>query len=344
MSFVGTQLDQFEKHPARKSPSWLEPARRAAIGRFVELGLPTVHDEQWRFTSVAPIERIPFRLATNGTAVARASEALQAAALEQASFGVEGGFRAVFLNGRFVPELSTARAVPNGARLCSLGGALATERKLMEAHLGRYASYEKQAFTALNTAFMEDGAFLTIPDGLIIQEPILFVFLSTSGGEPTLWHPRNLVVAGARSQATIIESYAGTGGDAYFANAVTEIVAGDGSVIEHYKLQREADGAFHIATVQARLGAGSVFSSHSVSLGGGLVRNDINAVLDGEGADCTLNGLYMTTGTQHIDNHTTIDHAKPHGTSREVYKGILDGKSRGVFDGKIVVRQDAQKT
>jgi Fe-S cluster assembly protein SufD len=165
-----------------------------------------------------------------------------------------------------------------------------------------------------------------------------------AGKEATVCHPRNLIVIGRGGQATIVENYLGVEGELYFTNAVTEIVVGENGVGEHYKVQREGGKAFHIATLQACLERNSNFSSHSISLGGALVRNEVNAVLDGEGGECTLNGLYMVGGGQHVDNHTRIDHVKAHCNSRELYKGVLDGKSRGVFSGKIYVHEGAEKT
>jgi Fe-S cluster assembly protein SufD len=176
-----------------------------------------------------------------------------------------------------------------------------------------------------------------------LDAPIYLTFVSMAGSEPAVSHPRNLIVAGPSSQATIIETYLGGGDQAYFTNAVTELAAGDNTAIDHYKLQIEGEHAFHVATLQVQMGRDAGFSSHSLSFGGALVRNDVNAVLS-EGSECTLNGLYLAGGEQHIDNHTSIDHAKPHGASHELYKGILDGKSSAVFNGKILVRKDAQKT
>jgi Fe-S cluster assembly protein SufD len=189
---------------------------------------------------------------------------------------------------------------------------------------------------------LDDGAFVRIARGTVVEQPIHLVFTTLAGAETPVVHPRILVIAGAQSQCRIVESYAGLRG-VYFTNAVTEIVAGEGAVVDHYKVQQEGREAYHVATAQAQVGRSANFSSHSISLGGALVRNDANAVLS-EGSHATLNGLYMVNGSQHVDNHTAIDHAKPHGTSHELYKGILDGKSTAVFNGKIFVRKDAQKT
>jgi Fe-S cluster assembly protein SufD len=195
-------------------------------------------------------------------------------------------------------------------------------------------------FVALNTAFLGDLVMLRVPRGAVIEEPIR-IWTHQAPRAASVIHPRVVIVVGANAQCSIVESYEGEG--QYFTNAVTEIVVGEGAVVDHYKVQRESREAFHVATMQVELGRSANFSSHSIALGGALVRNDANAVLS-EGTEATLNGLYIVNGTQHIDNHTVIDHAKPHGTSHEMYKGILDGKANAVFNGRIIVRKDAQKT
>jgi Fe-S cluster assembly protein SufD len=191
---------------------------------------------------------------------------------------------------------------------------------------------------------MHDGAFVSVPKGVVLKQPLHLAFLASAGSKPAVAHPRSLILAGVNSQASIVESYIGAKGDVYFTNAVTELVADENAVIDHYKLQRESTEAFHVATMQVHLGRGSNVTSHSIALGGALVRNDVNAMLAAEGGECTLNGLYLAAGRQHIDNHTRIDHAMPHCASHELYKGILDGQAHGVFNGKIYVHPDAQKT
>jgi Fe-S cluster assembly protein SufD len=278
----------------------IEQIREEARQRFSELGFPTTHDEDWRFTSIAPISRTQFERCGAGTLPAAASQAAP------------------------------------GVRITKLS------ESPVEQYLARYAGYQNNAFVALNTANFEDGLFIHIAKGAVIEEPIELVIQSSANGHPTVSHPRILIVAEPDSQATIIEIYKGQGGT-YLTNSVTEIVAGDHAVIDHYKLQTESAHAFHVATLQVQLGRDTNFRSHSLSFGGALVRNDVNAVLS-EGSECTLNGLYLVAGEQHIDNHTAIDHAKPYAASHELYKGILDGKSSAVFSGKILVRKDAQKT
>ncbi len=333
-----SDFGEIEKSSTMQRHPWLDGIRRRALGRFTELGFPTTRLEDWKNTSVSPIAQLPFRLAGSKP------NGLTAADLADYTFGSEECCRLVFVNGRHSPALSSFKALPRGIRVKSLAAALTGDREILEPNLTRLAAYDQNAFTALNTAFIADGAFIYLPAGTILKEMIHLLFLSTGPGESAVTHPRNLIVLGTGSQATVVESYVGLKRERYFTNAVTEIVAGGDAVLDHYKLQRESESAFHVATMQARLERNSNLASHSISLGGALVRNDINLVMDGEGCQALLNGLYVTRNTQHVDNHTRIDHAKPHCDSRELYKGILNDKSTGVFNGKIVVRQNAQKT
>jgi Fe-S cluster assembly protein SufD len=242
-----------------------------------------------------------------------------------------------FTNVAPIAKTHFAAAAPNLAGY-SLRTALERHPELVEEHLGRYATYESNPFVALNTANFVDGAFLNIPANSAIEEPLWIDFTAVTDRAT---HPRNLILVGANSQVRIVERYRGRG--PYFTNAVTEIVVGENSIVEHVKLEEESLHAFHVATIQVKQSRNSNFKSHNISLGGLLVRNDVNAVLS-TGCEGTLNGLYLTSGKQHIDNHTAIDHAAPYAASHELYKGILDGTSSAVFNGKIFVRKDAQKT
>ena len=299
--------------------AWLQSLREAAFQRFAELGFPTTKDEEWRFTNVAPIARARFVPASGPWGY---------------SLGEYAGVQLVFMDGVFVGQASS---LPEGVE----AGVLNDDA---QPHLARYASFQRNAFVALNTALLTTGAFVRVARGTVVELPIQVVHIMTGGQADSLAHaqPRSLITIGANAQCTIVESYVGTPG-AYFTNAVTEIVVGEGAVVDHYKVQQESSDAFHVATMHASLGRSANFSSHSIALGGRLVRNDANVTLS-EGTEATLNGLYIVNGTQHIDNHTEIDHAKPHGTSHELYKGILDGKATAVFNGRIIVRKDAQKT
>jgi Fe-S cluster assembly protein SufD len=337
-----TYLSQFarlEERLAGNRQPWVHRICKAAMAQFTGLGFPTTRHEEWRFTNVAPLTKIPFHPVADDEL-----DGVEAESLKQFSFGGLDCIRLVFVNGRFSGELSSVRPLHNGMKVTSLAAALDSDRERVEPYLARHAGYQDHAFVALNTAFVEDGAFVYVPPGKIVEHPVHLLFLSTSLDEPKVSHPRNLIVVGDNSQITIVESYVGLDGGLYFTNAVTEIIAGQNAVIDHCKLQQESAKAFHIATQAVHQDRGSNFTSHSISLGGALVRNDVNARLDAEDVECTLNGLYMAGGHQLVDNHTSIDHAKPHCSSHEVYKGVLDGKSKGVFNGKIIVRPDAQKT
>jgi Fe-S cluster assembly protein SufD len=374
-----SSFNQFEESLAARAPSWLHEIRRAAIESFAEKGFPTTRQEEWRNTNVAPIAAVPFQPATTPWpppqgggelvpslarrgqgVVAGESAATLAERIGQLPLADLGCHRLVFINGCFSRQLSTLEALPHGVKAGSLAEALASDGDILKSHLTRYATdYTEHAFVALNTAFLEDGAFVEIPKGAILDKPIYLLYVSDATGFPTVSYPRNLIITGRESQASIIEGYVGP--DAaplfrsagarssrpegiYFTNAVTEIAVGEGAVLEYHRIQQENETAFHIGRLQFHQERSSNVATHSIAIGGALVREEVMSVLDGEGAEATLDGLYVVTGRQHIDNQTTLDHAKPHCSSREVYRGILDGESSAVFNGKIIVRKDAQKT
>ena len=323
MSAVAEQTGAWLEHFTNQAPAaepWIQALRDRAFARFAELGFPTTHDEEWRFTNVAPIARTKFKVEPRGCVGSVAKDRIQL----------------YLVNGLLLHRPGN---LPKGLEVTGL----ALDPAAAAQHLGKHASFAENAFVALNTAMLADGAIVRIARGAVIEEPIEILYLTTSSAEPIAVHPRALIVVGADAHCTITEHYCTEGDHTHFTNAVTEIVVGDRAVVDHYKVQRESLSAFHIATLQATIGRSAAFASHSISLGGALVRNDVNATLS-EGSDATLNGLYIVNGTQHIDNHTLIDHAMPHGTSHELYKGILDGRAHAVFNGKIIVRKDAQKT
>jgi Fe-S cluster assembly protein SufD len=332
-------LADFERLAKEKAAPAVQRLRKAAIARFTELGFPGPRDEEWRFTPVAPLARTPFRLAP-------ADVAGSADAYRQLTHGEEPGATLMAANANRPFLLAGSRPLPDGVLVGSMAEALERHPQLVEPHLGRYADYRRHVFVALNTAFLRNGFFVYVPPGRVVEEPIFLDSLVAAFNDeaPYAWHRRCLIVLGANAQATIVEQFNGLPGAAYLTNAVTEVVVGENASLDHYKVQGEGDAAFHMAVMQVQLARSSRFSSHAISLSGAWVRNEVNAVLDGEGCECTLNGLYMAGRQQLIDNHTMIDHAKPHCASHELYKGILDGKARGVFNGKIYVRQDAQKT
>jgi Fe-S cluster assembly protein SufD len=313
-------------------PEWLSAFRRDAMERFEARGFPTTRDEAWKYTSVAPIARVPFEAAARGRFDGRSL----------APFRLRGTREIVFVNGHHVPELS--RGAGDGVQVESLQEILAHEPDRLQPHLGQHTGDDTSPFVTLNGAFVEDGSLVTIPAGHTGQEPIHLLYVSTANGPAAMTNPRNLVIAGVRSQAAVVETYAGADGSAYFTNAVTEAVVEDGAVLDHYAVQREGSAALHVSALAARQGRASRFSDHSVALGGSLHRRDVDAVFGAEGGECVLNGLFVAGDRQHMDTHTRIDHARPHCSSRELYKGVLDGKARGVFHGTILVRKDAQKT
>jgi Fe-S cluster assembly protein SufD len=318
---------------APSQPHWVVQARESAIERFGRLGFPTTRLEQWRFTSVAPIAERAFRLAGESAAL---PDTHLVAPLSAAIA------HAVWVNGRFDPELSTLQRLPAGVQILSLEQTLASNPGLVEPYLGKLALTQTSTFTLLNTAFLRDGVVIALAPGTIVEDPIEVVFASNRETHDTIGHPRLLVIAGEGSQAMILERYVGSG--SAFSNAVSEVWLDPGAVVDHYKLQEQPEDSFHIGTLFVHAARSGTFSSHSLTFGGGLVRNEVVATLAGEGIDCTLNGLYLGRRKQLIDNHTTIDHAMPHCGSHEVYKGILAERAHGVFNGKIIVRPDAQKT
>jgi Fe-S cluster assembly protein SufD len=329
---------RFEPQVSGRDWAPFQPVRRAAVARFAELGFPTTQDEDWRFTSVAPIARTAFALSADGGVAPGRRD------LEPFTFAGLDCSQLVFVNGRFSPQLSSLRPLPAGVVVSNLADALTLYPHLMEAHLARYADYQRDPFTALNTAFMEDGAFVHIRRGTILPEPIHLLYVSTRTAAPVITHPRNLIVAGEDSQATVVEDYVSLGDDVCFSNGVTEVVVGQSGVLSHYLIERESPQAFNVSTLRIQQDRSSSVTSHSVLVGGALVRNNVHPVMAGEGGECQINGLFMATGRQHMDNYMRVEHAAPHCGSRQFYHGILDGASRGVFHGRIIVHKDAQKT
>lgn len=331
-AFTDFQID----HPA---PTWLSAKRRDAMDAFKSLGFPTVRDEEWKYTDVTPVANLAatpvFRPALNGSA----PQALPT----HLPFNEISGHKLVFVNGHFSPALSEVGALPPGAVITSMAQAFEHNVDIVMEHFGKHLDWKNETFAALNTAFAQDGALIHLARNVRIEETIRLVFLATDDGE-TVMHPRNLIVLGEGASAHVLETYASTGEGVYFCNTVTEVETGDGAQLEHIKVQLESKKAFHIATLQIQSARDVVASSHCLNFGGRIVRNNANAVLADEGGEVTLNGLVLGRDSQHIDNHTSMDHAKPHCDSHENYAHVLNDKSVGVFNGKIFVREDAQKT
>jgi Fe-S cluster assembly protein SufD len=333
-------LKEFEKLEEQENqPAWLFPLRKAGISSFAEQGFPTLKDEDWRFTNIAPIAKLPFQPAQDGSPNKAAKDLLPGAV-----FAKLAGSRLVFINGHFAAELSAVKGLPAGVKVSNLSAALAKDSAFVEKHLGRYALPAGNAFAALNQAFFSDGAFIFVPAGVTVEEPVQLIFISSAKQPGETIQPRNLIIAEANSQLTVVESYLSAGDAVYFTNAVTELVAGDNAHVEHVKFQDESADAYHIATIHGQFGRTSRVNVHSFAVGAKLSRNNIRAKLAGEGLECILNGLYLTKDEQLADHHMIVDHAQPHCASHEYFNGILDDKSKGVFHGRILVRQIAQKT
>jgi Fe-S cluster assembly protein SufD len=337
---TGPYWEEFERlEKGAKEVAWVRAARKAGISHFVELGFPTLQDEDWRFTNVAPIAKLPFK-----PVFELAQDGVTAKALGHFTLAGLAGIKLVFVNGHFAPELSSTAKLPEGVKVMSLAAALASDTALVEKHLFRHARADANAFTALNTAFFQDGAFIYVPAGETVPEPIQLLYVSTAKDDGATAHLRNLIVAEKGSQVTVIESFVSLSDSSYVTNSVTELVAGENAIVEHLKLQDEGQRAFHIATVAAQFGCASNVVTHSIALGAKLSRTNIYANLAGEGLECILNGLYLTRGEQLADHYMIVEHAQPRCASHEYFNGILADKSKGVFHGRILVQPGAQKT
>ncbi|HKS29895.1 MAG TPA: Fe-S cluster assembly protein SufD [Pyrinomonadaceae bacterium] len=323
-----------------REASWTKRLREDAMERFEQLGFPTTFEEEWKYTNLAPLSKRRFVQGFDAKTVE-----LDGNALEAVTYAEAKGSRLVFVNGALNRELSSLEALPRGVVAENLADALSGERsEIVRERLARCADYNEQALVALNTAFVSDGALLLIPKGVRVETPIHLLFLSAPQSSPVVSFPRVLIVAEAQAEATVIESYASLGDSEYWTNAVVEVLLEDGARLEHYKIQRESLSAFHTATTEVELAASSSFDTTTITLGAGLSRHNVNVRLRARGAECRVDGLYMVGAGQHTDTHSLIEHAEPYCTSRQLYKGILDGKSRAVFNGKVFVREGALQT
>lgn len=324
--------------PGRTEPGRTGPQRRAAWHWLTEHGLPTAKDEAWKYTRIAPILDIPFQPAQPGSG--RHLSAARLAALA----GDYGGPRLVLLNGYFTAELSTLEQLPPGVRVSPLATLAADERQRLEALFAPTLEAPAQAFGALNSALAEDALLLQIGAHVRLERPLQLLFLSDPGATPKIAQPRLWLLAGAGSRARLVESHLGLGRERYLSNAVSAIRLEAGATLEHYKLQSERPGAFHIALLEVHQAEHSHFTAHSLALGAALARQEVRVVLEGPDASVSLNGLYLPQRLQHLDNQTCIEHRAPRCTSRELYKGLIAGHGHGVFDGRIIVRPGAIKT
>jgi len=317
-------------------PRWLFELRRDSAQRFAAMGFPTTKHEDWHYTSTAAIAEAGF------PTLRAASETVDPAALAPYTFGESP--TVVFVNGRFDAGRSSLGSLPDGVRVLSLAQAIAERPELVEHRLGRIAGTSDQSFTALNTALFGDGVVIVVGKEMEAEVPVHVLWVADAVGARATTHPRTLIVAERHSKLTVLESYVGLGDASYFTNAVTEVDLADGATVTHVRLQQESARAFHVGTVETRQGRDSHWVSFSFAAGAKLSRINVYTALDGEGCGATLNGLYMLDGDQHCDHQTRIEHVQPNCYSRELYKGILDGASHGVFNGKVYVHPLAQKT
>jgi Fe-S cluster assembly protein SufD len=339
-SAYGEAFREFADRSREGEPGWVARLREGAFERFEELGLPTTDEEDWKYTNVAPLARRAFRPAT-----VESSTHVDGAAVERFVSAEARGSHLVFINGIFRPELSSLEAIPEGVVAADIGAALASEHaEVLWEHLGRLTGEGSDAFSALNTAFLGGGAFLHVPAGVTVEAPVQLLFLSAPGEDESAAFPRVLVVAGRDSRLDIIESYAALGDETYFTDAVVEVFVGEGARVTHYKVQDEGARAFHIASTRAEVTHNGSYDLTTVTLGAQLSRHNIEVLLASEGAECRVDGLYIVGTGQHTDTHSLIDHREPRCTSRQNYKGILDGRSRAVFNGRVFVREDARLT
>jgi Fe-S cluster assembly protein SufD len=329
---------KFEKRVEAGTPPWVRDIRRRALERFRTLGYPTMRNEDWHFTSAAPIAEQEFHVTEAPGGEVKVGD------LEPFQFAEKAWPTLVFVNGRFSEDLSTFTTLPAGVRVMELARAWKEQPALLERHLSKVADFEQAAFTALNTAFMLDGAVVHVAANAVLEAPLHLLFVSDAYAAKTVAHPRTLIVAEHHANATILESYVSLGEARYFTNAVTEVVLEEGAQLRHYRIQRESERAFHVGTTEVHQARGSLYKSFSFATGARLARINIYTKLQGEGSEVWLDGLYMVDGEQHVDHQTRILHLQPNCASHEVYKGVLDGMSHGVFNGQVFVDPIAQKT
>ena len=334
---TGGVLAGVERERDGRDPGWLTEARMAALEWVGEHGFPTHKDEDWKYTALGPILAVPFDAAT----VASGSR-VSAALIDTAAVDL-GGPRLVFVNGHFAAEFSRVIGLPTGAVVTTLAAMLAVGPDQLEPFFAHEPGV-RHAFAAFNDALAEDGAFIHLTSGTIVDEPIQLVFYSDTGGIPLISSPRSVIIADSGSRATIVETYVGIDADVYCTNAVTELVLAEDAQIEHYKVQNEPVTAFHVALLSVRQGRNSRFSSRSVMLGANIARHEVRVLLDGVGAEVSLDGVYLPHGDQLHDNTIFVDHVATNCTSHQLYKGVLDGRAHGVFNGQIMVRHGADGT
>ncbi len=331
-------VDQFQhlQHELKDDP--LREQRQSAMTGLQRGGFPTLRHENWKYTDVRPLLGKSYSAAIPATEVS--VDIIHPLRLHELD-----AHELVFINGRYSATHSRVHTLPQGVLILDLATALHQHQDLITAHLSGLDAGDQNGFTALNTAFIRDGAFIYLPANTVIEKPINLLYLCGGNADPFAVHPRNLIVLGENAQATIIESYIGLDDRSdYFTNTISELRLQQNAHLTHYKIQQESLQSYHIGNVKIAQAQNSRLESHSISLGAALARHDLHSRLQGQGAEIVMNGFYMATGRQHVDNHTRVDHLLPHTRSHEIYRGVLNDQARGVFNGKVIVHKDAQKT
>jgi Fe-S cluster assembly protein SufD len=327
----------FEGRAVGSELQWLRQLRRDAFARFYEVGFPTTHDEDWRFTNLAPIARTPFRL--------KEPDEYAVVPSDLKRWSVPGvSCRLVFVDGHFARRLSSFGGISSEATARGLAEHITAAPDFVEQYLGRYLNCQRDSFAALNTAFADDGAFVHVPQGLDLGSPIHILNIVTANATPEMSHPRHLIIVGANAQAEIIEDYVSLRTGTALSNTATELIAEEGAKVSHYRLERENPYSYHVSTLRIQQARSAIVRTHSLLVGGALVRNNVHPVLSGEGGECLINGLFLGDEQQHLDNYMLVEHAAPHCSSRQFYNGVLARRARGVFHGRIIVHKAAQQT
>ena len=326
----------FEQIESGTASDWMISLRRNAIAKFENAGFPTARrgNEEWKYTDVSPIAKTPFNILSIKNHTSNLLPDTVPRELEDFTC-----HNIVFIDGFLEENLTNLSSLPKEVLVCNLSDAVRIEPKITQRHLAKYADFSNHPFTALNTAFMAQGAFIWVPPNIVIDKPLHVLFISSPSNPNLMTNPRILALTGENSKLTLIEKHSGVNESSYLSNVVSEIVLGANSNVQYYRIQKESRKAFHISTTHVQLGKGSRFFSMSLDIGGGIVRNNLNVVTAGEDSSCSVNGIYITTDSQHVDNKVVIDHNSSYTTSRELYKGILSGKSKAIFHGSIMVRK-----
>lgn len=313
---------------------WLSSLRNKSAKQFADVGFPSPREEEWRYTNISPIEKSQFSLSKQAGTV---DEAFVKNAL------LEDCYHLVFVDGFFQAQYSSLDGLPNGVVVSAISAGATEHELLIKSLLDSVVDSSIAGFTHFNTALFTDGAVISIEENTVVDKPIQLAFISSKDGALRIANNRNLIWAKSSSKATVIETYNSVEESCYLSNVVTEVVVEPNANLSHNRLQAESLNAYHIGGVYSRLESNAIFNQYNYSFGAVLSRVDVHAVL-GEASDCTLDGLYIGQDHQHIDNHTRLNHAQPHGISNQLYKGIMGDRAKGVFQGRIIVAQDAQKT